>query len=40
MNMSRWEAGMKDSCPVQGRIQKFPDLSPGARTANDVALCH
>jgi hypothetical protein len=25
---------------VQGRIQKFPDWPPGARTANGTALCH
>jgi len=25
---------------VRGCIQKFPDWPPGARTANDIALCH
>jgi hypothetical protein len=25
---------------VRGRIQKFPDWSPGARPANVIALCH
>jgi hypothetical protein len=25
---------------VRGRIQKFPDWPPGARTANSTALCH
>jgi hypothetical protein len=25
---------------VGGCIQKFPDWPPGARTANDTALCH
>jgi hypothetical protein len=25
---------------VRGCIQKFPDWQPGARTANDTALCH
>jgi hypothetical protein len=25
---------------IKGRMQKFPDWLPGARTANDTALCH
>jgi hypothetical protein len=25
---------------LRGYNQKFPDLPPGARTANDTALCH
>jgi len=25
---------------IRGCIQKFPDWPPGARTANDPALCH
>jgi hypothetical protein len=25
---------------LRGCIQKFPDWPPGARTANDTALCH
>jgi hypothetical protein len=25
---------------VRGCIQKFPDWSPGAKTANGTALCH
>jgi hypothetical protein len=25
---------------IRGCIQKFPDWPPGARTANDTALCH
>jgi len=25
---------------IQMCIQKFPDWQPGARTANDTALCH
>jgi hypothetical protein len=25
---------------IQGCIQKFPDWPPGARIANDTALCH
>jgi hypothetical protein len=26
--------------PIGGCIQKFPDWPPGARTANDTALCN
>jgi hypothetical protein len=25
---------------IRGCMQKFPDWPPGARTANDTALCH
>jgi hypothetical protein len=25
---------------IRGSIQKLPDWPPGARTANDTALCH
>jgi hypothetical protein len=28
------------TCHVGGCIQKFPDWSPGVRTANGTALCH
>jgi hypothetical protein len=28
------------SLSLGGRIQKFPDWPPGARTANGTALCH
>jgi hypothetical protein len=34
------EIHIKVNRSIGGCIQKFPDWSPGARTANGTALCH
>jgi len=37
LHKHKWQAGLGQ---IWGCIEKFPDWPPGARTANDTALCH
>jgi hypothetical protein len=43
-NVTTWENWLKRICLTLNQVrvcnQKFPDWLPGARTANDAALCH